>query len=209
MLFYVTIERWKMTVDVTIDVSDVFGEKSLKAMRFEMMSPLVNPLIEAQEVKIKRRWVQSGKTEQLINPTTGEVAGVSAIRQIEEKDDVEFVKVFSDGVKATFGLSRTAARVFQIILDLYQKTPMVGGYADSVDVYWFGDGVSGVDAGMSERTFQRGLKELLTQRFLWPKTPNSFWVNPALFFKGNRVMFIKEYRRKAQPEPLTDKEQER
>lgn len=194
-----------MTVNVTVDVSDVFGEKSLKAMRFEMMSPLVNPLIEAQEVKIKRRWVQSGKTEQLINPTTGEVAGVSAIRQIEEKDDVEFVKVFSDGVKATFGLSRTAARVFQIILDLYQKTPMVGGYADSVDIYWFGDGVSGVDAGMSERTFQRGLKELLTQRFLWPKTPNSFWVNPALFFKGNRVMFIKEYRRKAQPETLTDK----
>ena len=204
-MFYATTERWKMTVNVTVDVSDVFGEKSLKAMRFEMMSPLVNPLIEAQEVKIKRRWVQSGKTEQLINPTTGEVAGVSAIRQIEEKDDVEFVKVFSDGVKATFGLSRTAARVFQIILDLYQKTPMVGGYADSVDIYWFGDGVSGVDAGMSERTFQRGLKELLTQRFLWPKTPNSFWVNPALFFKGNRVMFIKEYRRKAQPETLTDK----
>jgi hypothetical protein len=73
---------------------------------------------------------------------------------------------------------------------------MTGGYADSVELFWFGDGIEGRDVGLSESTWNRGLRELLDKRFLWPRTPTSFWINPALFFKGDRVMFIREYRRK-------------
>ena len=73
---------------------------------------------------------------------------------------------------------------------------MSKGYADSIELFWFGDGIEGRDVGMSEYTFKRGLRELLDKGFLYPKTPVSFWVNPALFFKGDRVLFIKEYRRK-------------
>ena len=56
---------------------------------------------------------------------------------------------------------------------------------------------------MSEKTFQRGLKELLAKQFLAPRSPSTFWVNPALFFKGDRVKFITEYRRKGTPGPST------
>jgi hypothetical protein len=49
---------------------------------------------------------------------------------------------------------------------------------------------------MSEYTFKRGLRELVDKSFLAPKDSASFWTNPALFFKGDRVMFIKEYRRR-------------
>jgi hypothetical protein len=55
---------------------------------------------------------------------------------------------------------------------------------------------------MSEKTFQRGLKELLEKRFLWARSPTSFWTNPALFFKGDRVLFIKEYRRRKPQDDL-------
>ena len=48
---------------------------------------------------------------------------------------------------------------------------------------------------MSKRTFNRGFKELLEKDFLSPKSPDTYWVNPTLFFKGDRVRFIKEYRR--------------
>lgn len=161
------------------------------------MSPAINPLVDPQSVKTKRRWIRSGRTEELINSTTGEITGHAAIHQIEERDDAEFVKVFSDGVAASYELSKTARGVFQVVLKQYQKTPMTGGYADAVDLYWFGDGIDGNDVGMSERTWMRGLRELLEKRFLWPKTPTSYWVNPALFFKGDRVLFIKEYRRKS------------
>ena len=49
---------------------------------------------------------------------------------------------------------------------------------------------------MKEDTFKKGLRELLDKGFLAPKSPTSYWTNPALFFKGDRVMFIKEYRRR-------------
>jgi hypothetical protein len=50
---------------------------------------------------------------------------------------------------------------------------------------------------MSDRTFHGGLKELLAKGFLAPKAPNQYWVNPALFFKGDRVAFVREYRKTA------------
>jgi hypothetical protein len=169
---------------------------SLKAMKSEMMSPLINPLVEPQQLQTRRRLVRSGRSEDLVNPATGEITGVAAIHQIEERDDAEFVKVFAAGVAATYDLTKTAQRVFQVVLDQYQRTPMSRGYADSVELFWFGSGINGRDAGMSERTWMRGLKELLEKRFLYPKTTTSFWTNPALFFKGDRVLFIKEYRRR-------------
>ena len=159
-------------------------------------SPSFNPLVEPQTIRAKRRLVKSGRTEDLVNTATGEISGVAAHHQIEERDDIEFVKVFAAGVAATYDLTKTAQRVFQLVLDQYQRTPMSRGYADYVNLFWFGDGIEGRDVGMSEKTFQRGLKELLEKRFIYPKDSASFWTNPALFFKGDRVLFIKEYRRK-------------
>lgn len=157
---------------------------------------MINPLIEPQQVQTKRRYVKSGRSEDLINPATGEVSGVAAIYQVEERDDAEFVKVFAAGVAATYELTKAAHRVFQVVLDQYQRTPMSKGFADHVNLFWFENGIDGRDVGMSEKTFQRGIKELLEKRFIYPKDPSSFWTNPALFFKGDRVLFIKEYRRR-------------
>ena len=75
-------------------------------------SPTVNPLVEPQEIRTKRRLVRSGRSEDLVNPATGEISGVAAIHQVEERDDAEFVKVFAAGVAASYDLSKTAQRVF-------------------------------------------------------------------------------------------------
>ncbi len=157
-----------------------------------------NPLLSTGSITVKRRHVRTGLHQDLVNMGTGEVHGVATIHEIVEKDDAEFVKIFADGVKAAFALSRTAARVFQLVLAQYQNEPMVGGYADSVYLAWFDGGLSGVDVGMTDRTFQTGLRELLSKNFLAPRSPNVFWVNPSLFFKGNRVLFVREYVRKQQ-----------
>lgn len=172
------------------------GQKLSINLRKLDYSPSFNPLVEPQTIKAKRRLVKSGRTEDLVNQATGEITGVAAIHQIEERDDAEFVKVFAAGVAASYDLTKTAQRVFQVVIDQYQRTPMSKGYADYVNLFWFGDGIEGRDVGMSEKTFQRGLKELLVKRFIYPKDSASFWTNPALFFKGDRVLFIKEYRRR-------------
>lgn len=191
-----------MTRKRQTNVANARSGPSLRELEF---SPDRNPLLEPGSVAIKRRYVSAGLKTDLMDPQTGEITGASVIRQVEEKDDAEFVKVFADGVRAAFGLSKTASRVFTLVLEQYQKEPMVGGYADSVYLAWFGEGLSGRDVGMSDRTFQTGLRELLAKGFLAPKMPNVFWVNSSLFFKGDRVLFIKEYRRK---KPTTQSELE-
>ncbi|MCZ5683636.1 hypothetical protein O5550_02420, partial [Escherichia coli] len=95
--------------------------------------------------------------------------------------------------------------VFQAILQEYEQMPMSRGFADSIYLAWFDGGLSGRDIGMSEYTFKRGIRELLDKGFIAPQVPNIFWVNPALFFKGDRVMLIREYRRKSKSNKINSK----
>ena len=129
-----------MTVKRKSSVAEARKGPNLRELQY---SPDENPLLVPQEIEVKRRRVKTGTKRELLDPTTGEVTSVAAIYSIEEKDDEEFVKVFSDGVKAAFGLSTTAARVFQVVLDQYQKTPMSSGYAEAVYLAWFDCGLSG------------------------------------------------------------------
>jgi hypothetical protein len=158
--------------------------------------PDENPLMVGHAINVKKREVRTGLRKELVDASTGEIHGVATIHTIEEVDNESFVKVFAAGVKALYDLSRTAERVFKLVLDQYEREPMNGGFADSVYLAWFDGGLSGQAIGMSEDTYQRGLKELLAKGFIAPRAPNVFWVNPSLLFKGDRVMFLREYRRK-------------
>lgn len=162
------------------------------------MSPNVNPLMEPTTIKIKNRVARTAvDARSLLNPETGEISAVAKIYTVDERDDEQFVKVFAQGVKEAFNLNRTAARVFQAILSAYQNEKMTGGFADCVYLYWHGTGLNGHTIGMTDRTFYNGLRTLIERKFLAPKSPNLYWVNPTLFFKGDRVAFIREYRRKS------------
>lgn len=156
--------------------------------------------MQPRQIEVKRKHVRTGISRDLVDGDTGEVTHAAMIHTVEDKDDAEFVKVFAAGVKAIYDLSRTASRVFQTVLEVYQAEPMSRGFADSVYIAWFDGGLSGRSIGMSEDTFQRGLKELLAKGFLAPRQPNVFWVNPSLFFKGDRVLFLREYRRRVSSE---------
>lgn len=168
-------------------------------------SPTLNPLLDESLIQLRRRTVRVGGKRDLLDTRTGEVAGMAAIHVTEIKDDKEFVKVFSEGVRAAFGLTKTGFRVFQAVLDVYQATSMSGGYAEAVELFFFDGKLDGRALDMSEKTFQRGLKELLANRFLHPRSPGTFWVNPNLFFKGDRVAFIREYRKKSDQQKLESK----
>lgn len=133
----------------------------------------------------------------MIDPATGEV-GNAVIIEEEELDEIHFVKVFTAGIRAAFGLSLTGSKVFQAVLEVYQIQPMAGGFVDSVYLHFFDGGLDGRKLEMSDRTFRRGLIELLEKQFLFPRGENLFWINPNLFFRGNRATFIKSYRKRVQ-----------
>lgn len=159
----------------------------------------MRPVTVQVEAKAKRRFVRTQHAQELVDPATGEVKAIAMIHTVDERDDASFVKVFAAGVREAFALSASGAKVFQAVLSVYEQEKMTGGYADSLTLFWFGEGLNGASINVSEKTFQRGLKELLAKEFIMPKAPNQYWVNPALFFKGDRVAFVKEYRRRAPP----------
>ena len=169
-------------------------------LRKLVYSPNENPYMQGVEIHTKYKTVRTRAARRdLMDPETGEVVGASIIHTIEERDEEHFVKVFAEGVRAAFDLTKTGARVFQAVLMEYQKAKMTGGFSDSVNLIWFDAGLNGNALDMSDRTFHNGLKELIEKSFLKPKLPNQFWVNPALFFKGDRVAFMREYRVKKAP----------
>lgn len=178
-----------------LDMTTKTYKTDLRSLQF---TPDANPLIEPSDVALSKKRVRSGlESKTLVDAVTGEVTATSVIHQIEEKDDEHFVKIFSAGIAAAYELKAAGKRVFQAVLHEYEQSPMSRGYVDVVYLAWFDGGLSGRDIGMSEYTFNRGLRELLDKEFLAPRSPNQFWVNPALFFKGDRAVFVKEYRRKA------------
>lgn len=157
-------------------------------------SPNFNPLLCPQEITIKRKRKVVATSGNFVDTKSGESYESAGILSYEDVDQAHFVKVYPPLIAATYALSKTAMRVFQEILISYQKMKMSGGFIEDVRLFWFDGGLDGRALGMSEKTFQRGLKELLANGFLSPRSPDIFWVNPALFFRGDRVRFIKEYR---------------
>lgn len=145
-----------------------------------------NPLVKPRELVMKERTVKVGSARELVDISTGEISNVNAIYQRKIVDSERFAKIYLDGLAKTFDMSKTAQRVFQSILKLCEK---------DTDSLWLNFMlVSKHDPDMPESTFYRGLKELLDREFIaHSDVPNKFWINPHLFFNGDRVKFITEY----------------
>lgn len=155
-----------------------------------------NPLIAPKEIVLKEKTVRVGSARELVDTATGEVSNVNAIYQRKVVDSERFAKIYLEGLSKTFGLSKTALRVFQVILKSCEK--------DTDQIYLNFMLVSKLDDMMIERTYHRGLRELLEAGFIaYSDLPNKFWINPHLFFNGDRVKFITEYVRESSPKTAT------
>ena len=146
----------------------------------------VNPLVQPRSIVLKERTVKVGSARELIDAETGEISNVNAIYQRKVVDSERFAKVYIDGLAKTFGLSKTAQRVFKVVLAVCGK--------DTDNIFLNFMLVTKEDPALPESTFYRGLQELLENEFLaYSDVPNKFWINPHLFFNGDRVKFITEY----------------
>lgn len=159
-----------------------------------------NPFIEDVESQLTHRRVYSGKRDHVCKVKTGEYAGTQALYEVREVDDNTFVKEFDPIMDEAFELTPTAKRVLAAIREEYRASSRVGrgqplaGNADLLYLRFFDGGLCGNDIGMSEKTFKRGLKEIVAKNILAPYDQNSFWINPTVFFKGDRVRLVKEWR---------------
>ncbi|WP_216591793.1 hypothetical protein, partial [Streptomyces brasiliscabiei] len=128
----------------------------------------------------------------LVNNATGEVAGDMAVIGIQKVvDREEFVKFFGAGIEEVFELSKPAKDLFRSILrayldQKYQPDQLYISYEAICDDHGY---------GKSRPTYNNGINELCVKGFLAPveRKDGMFWVNPHLFYKGDRIRIVHEY----------------
>jgi hypothetical protein len=118
----------------------------------------------------------------------GEILAPAGFHEIVEVDKTQFVKLYVNGVKAFQGLSSAGAKLFELVYCIVQEKPSV----DKVYIHFMN--VDQARFPLSERTFHRGITELLSKGFIFESiTPNLYFINIDYMFNGNRLAFIKEY----------------
>ena len=153
-----------------------------------------NPSIPNPDDIRRRKPVRFGDDKRgfVVDNGNGEVMGVGGMSfyEFEEVDTAKFVKMFLVGIKQAAGLSKAGLAVFEIVYTFVQENPNT----DRVELSFYG--ASKQIKGLNERTYQRGLRELLDKEFLFRSpTEGVFFVNIRYMFNGDRLAFVKGYRR--------------
>jgi hypothetical protein len=138
--------------------------------------------------RTRRINVPGGKGAVIVDNTTGELKGLGGMGfwWEEEVDSTRFVKLFLDGIKQAAGLSKTGIQVFELV---YKEMRLNPG-SDEIKLNQY----VARDYGISDRTYQRGVRELLEKEFLF-RSPSDgvFFVNIRFMFNGDRLAFVKSY----------------
>lgn len=146
------------------------------------------PSTEGMETRSKRFHVPGGKAAMIVDNSTGEIKGIGGMGfwWEEEVDSTRFVKLFLDGIKQAAGLSRTGIQVFELVYRQMRANPG----SDEIKLNQY----VAKDHGMSDRTYRRGVRELLEKEFLY-RSPSDgvFFVNIRFMFNGDRLAFVKSY----------------
>jgi len=136
----------------------------------------------------RRMNVPGGKGSVIVDSSTGELKGIGGMGFYweEEVDTTRFVKMFLEGIKQAAGLSKTGIQVFELVYQEMRANP--GSDEIKLNQYL------AKDHGLSDRTYQRGVRELLEKEFLY-RSPSDgvFFVNIRFMFNGDRLAFVKSY----------------
>ncbi len=150
-----------------------------------------NPFWEPTEVKIGKKRVSVAGGMHVSDD--GESVKHGGIHVIEEVDREQFVKLYTKNIRVFFDLKPTTQKVLAYLITQLQESPG----ADSIYLAFVAaqKHFSETDVKISRASFHRALKELLEKKFIAESDmPNMFWFNPHLFFNGDRMTFIREFR---------------
>lgn len=154
-----------------------------------------NPFVKNNliENSSRRRTINRSGRNAMVISEEGEILSPHAgFWASYEVDSTKFVKLYVDGVRAFAGLSSAGAKVFEV---MYLEMQRNIGQDRVVLNYTLIDQEL---TPMSEATFTRGLGDLVKKEFVAATTvPSIYWINPAYVWNGDRLLFVKEYHRKA------------
>jgi len=146
------------------------------------------PATKGMATRNKRFHVPGGKGAVILDDTSGEFKGIGGMGfwWEEEVDSSRFVKLFLEGIKQAASLSKAGMQVFELV---YHEM-RANHDSDEVKLNLY----VAKDRGVAERTYHRGVRELLEKEFIY-RSPSDgvFFVNIRFIFNGDRLAFVKSY----------------
>lgn len=172
-------------------------EKELKLSRRKLPKYVNNPFVDAnllgQLSGAKNVFFTQMSRNSIVDVDTGEInhAKLQVVKVIRA-DKEKFVKIYTTHLKRFFELSAPGYKFLHYILHLTQNS------IDKDKVYLSLDGAQNFfeeqGSKISSATYYRAVAELIDKLFIAETTQlYIFFINPKLFFNGDRVEFITQF----------------
>lgn len=168
-------------------------------------NPFLKQAVEEVQKNVVKKYKTAGSTDkkailQAYDPGTGEVLGhTQFIKQIEI-DEEKFAKVYLSNFSSFFDLQPSAIKVFGYILN--QLVP-------NKDYFYFNrEDCMKYTGYQSDTSVFKGLAMLLSSEIIARgKTDYIYFINPLVFFNGNRISFTQTYIKKQKSDKYIDPNQ--
>jgi hypothetical protein len=159
-----------------------------------------NPFVEEALAGIQKQTVKKTRiirpdeglakqTQQIVVNSDGETTGYGAFMQYIEVDEDKFAKIYLSQFAAFWELSKPAIRVFGYILSVLNpgQDRLIFRMDKALAYTKYGH----------RNNIATGLSNLISCGII-ARTPydNEYFINPLIFFNGNRVTFAKTYVKK-------------
>ena len=151
-----------------------------------------NPFVSVAIVNQKTRRITNKRGDMmLVSSETGEITNqIAGFWESEEVDSTKFIKLFVNGVRALAELSNAGTKVFEMLYIAMQNN--IG----KDQIYLSFTGIDEHLVTMSRATFSRGVSELIDKKFIAAMPAVGwYWVNPDFMWNGDRLSFVKEFRK--------------
>lgn len=163
--------------------------KSKRGDRHEH-NPFIGNTVANTKQGVKRISSKGGDQMMVVSQNTGEIIAPAGFWQAQEVDKTAFVKLYINGVKAFSDLTGAGTKMFELLYMEVQANI-------SKDQLWLT--FPSIDQRVnkiSKAVFYRGMKELLEKDFIAESlTPGLYFLNPDYMWNGDRLAFVKEYRK--------------
>jgi len=178
--------------------------KSLTEFEKNIENPFLKQAIEQVERNVVKKYKTAGNTDKkailmAYDPDTGEQLGhTQFIKQIEV-DEEQFAKLYLSNFSAFFDLKPQALKVFGYILTVL---------IPNKDFFYFDrDECMKYTEYKSDKSIFIGLASLLNAEVIARgKADYIYFINPMVFFNGNRISFTKTYVKKQKTKSIASPE---
>lgn len=153
-------------------------------------NPFIASAVANTKQGVKRISNKTGSQMMVVSEGTGEIVAPAGFWQAQEVDKTQFVKLYVNGVKAFRDLTGAGTKVFEVLYLTVQES--IG--KDSLYLSFIEVDQNAMP--MSKATYMKGMKELIIKGFIAESmVQNKYYLNPDYMWNGDRLAFVKEYRK--------------